>query len=59
MLTAVLFDMDGTLIDSEPVWVASIRACLADRGIAAPQDVFLLTLAGEDEILCIKKEVPK
>ncbi|NLF21795.1 MAG: HAD family phosphatase [Lentisphaerae bacterium] len=33
MLTAVLFDMDGTLIDSEPVWVESIRACLAERGI--------------------------
>lgn len=36
-----------------------LNGVLADRGIAAPQDVFLLTLAGEDQILCIKKEVPK
>ncbi|KAA6433664.1 HAD family phosphatase [Agrococcus sediminis] len=33
-LDAVLFDMDGTLIDTEPVWMASEARLAADHGIA-------------------------
>jgi mannitol-1-/sugar-/sorbitol-6-phosphatase len=33
-LRAFLFDLDGTLQDSEILWVAATRAYLADRGVA-------------------------
>ena len=33
MFDALFFDMDGTLVDSEPVWMDSIRACFAAVGI--------------------------
>ena len=35
-----------------------LNGVLTERGIASPRDVFLLTLAGEDDILCIRKESP-
>lgn len=34
-----LFDMDGTLIDSEPVWIDAIVSALAGRGVNVPRDV--------------------
>jgi beta-phosphoglucomutase-like phosphatase (HAD superfamily) len=63
MLTAVLFDMDGTLIDSEPVWVASIRACLADRGIVFTPELVALTAGlsnadGLQRVMDAHPEVP-
>ncbi len=33
MIDAILFDMDGTLVDSEPVWTRSVRECFAAAGI--------------------------
>ncbi|MBR0458187.1 MAG: HAD family phosphatase [Victivallales bacterium] len=35
---ACLFDMDGTLIDSEHVWVLAIQHALAGRGVALPEE---------------------
>jgi len=33
-LRAILFDMDGTLVDSEVLWVDAIEAALVQRGVA-------------------------
>ena len=32
-ITTCLFDMDGTLIDSEVVWVDAIQAALHEKGV--------------------------
>ncbi|NLF16025.1 MAG: HAD family phosphatase [Lentisphaerae bacterium] len=37
-LQAVIFDMDGTLIDSEGLWVDAIAAALRQRGAAVTED---------------------
>jgi HAD superfamily hydrolase (TIGR01509 family) len=36
MVDAVIFDMDGTLVDSEPVWSRSWGKALARRGLSYP-----------------------
>ena len=38
MIKAVVFDMDGVLIDSEPVWERVRREFVADRGGRWPED---------------------
>ena len=38
MIEAVVFDMDGVLIDSEPVWERVRRKFVADRGGQWPED---------------------
>lgn len=38
MIKAVIFDMDGLLIDNEPIWRASHMAMLAKRGFTVSQD---------------------
>jgi len=35
---AVLFDVDGTLVDSEPIWFAVLRAVVPEFGGALPED---------------------
>ena len=35
---AVLWDMDGTIVDTERHWIAAAERMLADAGIAAPQN---------------------
>jgi HAD superfamily hydrolase (TIGR01509 family) len=37
-IAAVVFDMDGVLIDSEPIHFAAIYALLADHGVTAPSE---------------------
>jgi HAD superfamily hydrolase (TIGR01509 family) len=38
-LTAVIFDMDGVLIDSEPIHAEATRALLADYGVEYPSGI--------------------
>lgn len=38
MIRAVLFDMDGVLIDSEPAHQAAAQAVLRERGLPVPDD---------------------
>jgi beta-phosphoglucomutase-like phosphatase (HAD superfamily) len=38
MIRAVLFDMDGVLIDSEPTHQAAAQAALRERGLPVPDD---------------------
>ena len=49
MTTAVLFDMDGVLVDSEPIINAAAIRALAEFGIQArPEDFEPFVGAGED-----------
>lgn len=45
-LRLVLFDLDGTLIDSEPGIVGSVKYALAKLGVTAPSDADLLDWIG-------------
>jgi beta-phosphoglucomutase-like phosphatase (HAD superfamily) len=36
---AVLWDMDGTLVDSEPIAVEALRRAMAEQGIVPPDDL--------------------
>ena len=49
MTTAVLFDMDGVLVDSEPIINAAAIRALAEFGVTArPEDFEPFVGAGED-----------
>ncbi len=49
MIKAVIFDIDGTILDSMPIWHDVSRLYLSRRGIEAPQElvdrVFTMTLS--------------
>jgi HAD superfamily hydrolase (TIGR01509 family) len=60
MVDAVIFDMDGTLVDSEPVWSQSWGEALTRRGLSYP-DAFKNRCIGcsEGKIAeLIKKQYP-
>lgn len=51
-IQAVLFDMDGVLVDSEPVILAAAMAGLAEYGVQAKPDDFMPFIgAGEDRFI--------
>lgn len=51
-IQAVLFDMDGVLVDSEPVILAAAMATLAEYGIQAkPEDFAPFIGTGEDRFI--------
>ncbi|MBP7953381.1 MAG: HAD family phosphatase, partial [Enterococcus sp.] len=35
-MKAVIFDMDGVIVDSEPIWIASKQQMLREQGIEVP-----------------------
>ncbi len=44
-VAAIILDMDGVIVDTEPLHVDSFRVFLQKRGIVAPEE-FLLALIG-------------
>ncbi|MFB2551922.1 HAD family hydrolase [Ensifer soli] len=38
-ITAVLWDMDGTLVDSETIAIAALALAIAEQGITPPEDL--------------------
>lgn len=50
--TAVLFDMDGTLIDSEPVWFETEVRLLAERGFDLGAEHWERVLGQPNEVAC-------
>lgn len=47
---AVLFDMDGTLIDSEPIWFDTEVAILADHGFMLGREHWIKVLGQPNEV---------
>ena len=51
-IQAVLFDMDGVLVDSEPVILAAAMACLKEYGLQPKAEDFIPYIgAGEDRFI--------
>jgi HAD superfamily hydrolase (TIGR01509 family) len=50
---AVLFDLDGTLIDSEPIWAESTRTLARSRGATVTDDL-LARISGLDATLAMR-----
>jgi len=50
--TAVLFDMDGTLIDSEPVWFETQARLLAEYGFELGAEHWKQVLGQPNEVSC-------
>ena len=50
--TAVLFDMDGTLIDSEPVWFDTEVRLLAEHGFELGREHWPQVLGQPNEVAC-------
>jgi HAD superfamily hydrolase (TIGR01509 family) len=50
--TAVLFDMDGTLIDSEPVWFETEVRLLAEQGFDLGPEHWEKVLGQPNEVAC-------
>ena len=50
---AVLFDLDGTLIDSEPIWAESTRTLARSRGATVTDDL-LTRISGLDATLAMR-----
>jgi phosphoglycolate phosphatase len=45
-LSLVIFDVDGTLIDSQRLIIGAMRAAFAEAGLAAPADAAILSIVG-------------
>lgn len=51
MIKAVIFDMDGVLIDSEPVYLKWMKQFLDYKGISVPQEELLLLVGSSGKTL--------
>jgi putative hydrolase of the HAD superfamily len=49
MIQAVVFDFDGTILDTETLWYASYREVLAEHGIPMPLEVFVHGIGTYDD----------
>ena len=60
MIEAVIFDMDGLLIDSEPYWQETERKLMAELGIIINEDMQKLTfgLRTDEQIKYWYKKFP-
>ena len=55
LFRAAIFDLDGLLIDSEPLWQQSERECFAEIGVPLTQEQVEETLGMRtDEVVCLR-----
>jgi len=52
MIRAAIFDLDGTLVDTEPLHLAAFNEVLRGRGIELPRDDYFARLVGYDDRDC-------
>ena len=59
MIRAVIFDLDGTLVDTEPLHFAAFNEVLRPEGIDIPLDEYTARLIGfndHDRFQCVLRE---
>lgn len=54
MVKAAVFDMDGTLINSEPIWQKVIIGKMREWGAEVSDDAYLATVGLDTPSLCVK-----
>src|ERR1039457_5987888 len=52
MIRAVIFDLDGTLVDTEPLHFAAFNDVLCPAGIEIPRDEYFARLIGLNDHAC-------
>jgi len=52
MIRAVIFDLDGTIVDTEPLHFAAFNQVLRPEGIEIPRDVYFTRLIGLNDHDC-------
>jgi beta-phosphoglucomutase len=58
MLKALIFDMDGTLADSDPVHLRAFTEFLAPFGVTVDEDVYRSTISGRSNALIFADLLP-
>ena len=58
MLKALIFDMDGTLADSDPFHLRAFAEFLAPFGLTVDEDVFRTSISGKSNSLIFEKLLP-
>ena len=58
MLKALIFDMDGTLADSDPVHLRAFAEFLAPFGVTVDEEVYRSTISGRTNALIFADLLP-